>query len=372
MVGPTLIHPERLPVYRRNAIAIAVLVLAGFAGSCASTSSQDGPGPSSYAAPPSHPARIGLQPIYRPFFDELKDEGDWTLIEPYGWCFRPRVNFVAWRPYLEGWWEPSDYWGWIWNTNEPYGWVTYHYGAWFYDSYQGWVWQPGPVWGPAWVAWVAVGDYVGWAPLGPSQWDGFGEVPGGMFTFAGARQLASRDVGQQALYLTRLPETNAPARAIVNVGRANGVAFNRGPDFLMLQQMGAPIPERIDGATLPRVRLGTAAAKPNEADLLARTNRVTAEAVREWRALREQGIAPPALPPGVRTPGKPPVPAAKPPTPPTPARKPGSGDAIHDVGTKPASEPGSRDSTATGSRPERREHADGPARPADRDTTRDR
>ena len=63
-------------MYRRIAVAIAVLVLAGFAGSCASTSGQDSPGPSSYAAPPPHPARLGLQPIYRPFFDELKDEGD--------------------------------------------------------------------------------------------------------------------------------------------------------------------------------------------------------------------------------------------------------------------------------------------------------
>jgi len=110
-----------------------------------------------YSPPPQDPARIGLQPMYRPFFDELKDDGDWTLIEPYGWCFRPRVNFVAWRPYVDGWWEPSDYYGWVWTSTEPFGAITYHYGAWFYDEYQGWVWEPGLIWGPAWVAWAAAG-----------------------------------------------------------------------------------------------------------------------------------------------------------------------------------------------------------------------
>lgn len=307
-------------MHRRIAAWIAALAITCSIGSCAGTGGADAPRASAYAAPAQHPARIGLQPMYRPFFDELKDEGDWTLIEPYGWCFRPRVNFVAWRPYLDGWWEPSDSWGWIWNTNEPFGWITYHYGAWFYDSYQGWVWQPGPVWGPAWVAWVEVGDYLGWAPLGPSQWDSFSEVPGGMFTFAGARTLAAHDVGQQALYLTRLPETSAPAREIVNLGRANGVAFNRGPDFTKLMMMGSPVPERVEDTALPRLKLGPGVARPNEADLLARTSRVTAEAVRELRAFRERGVAPPgpqspAPMPGVRgriSSPRQPAPAAEP------------------------------------------------------------
>ncbi len=355
-------------MHRRIAIWTAALFLAALAGSCAVTDGQDGYGRSAYSPPPQDPARIGLQPIYRPFFDALKDEGDWTLIEPYGWCFRPRVNFVAWRPYGDGWWEPSDSWGWIWNTHEPFGWITYHYGGWFYDSYQGWVWQPGSVWGPAWVAWVEVGDYVGWAPLGPSQWDGFSQVPGGMFTFADARQLASRDMGQQALYLTRLPETSAPTREIANVGHADGIAFNRGPDFTRLLQLGAAVPEHVDGNALPRVRLGAASVQPNEEDLRASTARVTTEAVREWRALREHGIAPPAsAAAGVRTPVMTPVAPAKPGAPSAPTRgtgKPGK----HDRASKgkqpgPAHEPARRDSAAADERP---------SRPADRNSMRGR
>jgi hypothetical protein len=347
-------------VYRRIAIAFLTLVLAGLVGSCAATDNANDPGPSAYAPPAQEPARMGLAPIYRPFIDALKDEGDWTLIEPYGWCFRPRVNFVAWRPYLDGWWEPSDSWGWIWNTDEPFGWITYHYGAWFYDSYQGWVWQPGPVWGPAWVAWVEAGDYVGWAPLAPATWDGFGAVPGGIFTYAGAQQLASRDVGQQALYLTHLPETKAPARAIVNIGRVNGVAFNRGPDPFWLQEKGAPIPALADPAAIPRARLGTIPVKPNEADLLARTNRVTAEGQREWRALRQQGIAPPPLPAGSVPSRRLAPPDLRPAKPPVPVAKPGVKDESR------------RDSTAAPGRPARRAPDERPARPADRDSTRDR
>ena len=346
----------------RLPLLASFLLLALAAGSCAVTEGPAASGLSAYAPPSQHPARIGLQPMYRPFFDALKDDGDWTLIEPYGWCFRPRVNYVAWRPYLEGWWEPSDSWGWIWNTDESFGWITYHYGAWFYDSYQGWVWQPGPVWGPAWVAWVEVGDYVGWAPLGPSQWDRFGEVPGGMFTFADMRQLASRDMGQQALYLTNLPETTAPAHALMNVGRVNGVAFNRGPDLTRMQVLGAPLPAHSDGSALPRVRLGAAATRPNEADLLARTTRATTEAVREWRVLREQGVAPP--PAGVRSQPKPVTPPTKPPAPAAPVARPGVHDRIpKGEQPRPAHEPAREDSIAAGERP---------ADPAGRDSTRAR
>ena len=152
------------------------------------------------------------------------------------------------------------------------------------------MWQPGPVWGPAWVAWVEVGDYVGWAPLAPGQWDGFARrARRHVHVRAGARQLAARDVGQQALYLTRLPETGAPAREIVNVGRANGVAFNRGPDFVTLQRMGAPVPERVDASTLPRVKLSAPAVHAErERTWRAHEPRDRPRRLREWRAYKDR------------------------------------------------------------------------------------
>ena len=36
------------------------------------------------------------------------DYGDWVLIEPYGYVFRPRVGFDTWHPYWDGFWAPTD------------------------------------------------------------------------------------------------------------------------------------------------------------------------------------------------------------------------------------------------------------------------
>ena len=127
----------------RTVLALAVaLTLAG----CASTGYQA-------VSPTMSAAKAGLQPEYRIFYDALEEYGDWNLIEPYGYVFRPRVSFVAWQPYQEGFWVPSDVWGWVWISSEPFGWATYHYGTWMNDRFQGWVWVPGLDWGPAWVSW---------------------------------------------------------------------------------------------------------------------------------------------------------------------------------------------------------------------------
>src|SRR5262249_32983147 len=31
----------------------------------------------------------------------------------------------------------------------------------------GWLWYPGRIWGPGWVNWCTVGNWVGWAPINP-------------------------------------------------------------------------------------------------------------------------------------------------------------------------------------------------------------
>ena len=113
-------------------------------------------------------ARAGLSAEYRVFYDALQDYGDWPLIEPFGYVFRPygtRDETGARTSTATG--RPREMYGWVWISSEPYGWATYHYGDWFYDDYQGWVWIPGLDWGPAWVSWVKTPDYIGWAPLFP-------------------------------------------------------------------------------------------------------------------------------------------------------------------------------------------------------------
>lgn len=325
---------------RRSLLRFALLVALAVPLGCAVPDTADVDSGAGYATPPAPPAmsaaRLGLAPAYRAFYDALEGQGDWVLIEPYGWVFRPNVNFDAWRPYQRGWWEASDTFGWIWNSADDFGWVTDHYGSWFYDSYQGWVWQPGPVWGPAWVAWVGAGDYVGWAPLAPVAYTDYARVPGGPFTFAPAQTIGTTRAGVEALYVRTPPSTRDPVMEITNVARVNGVAFNRGPDPQQLQRMGAIVAPRGDDPAPRRVKLPALDA-PAESDLLQRTRR----ALSWWS----------------RTP-QPPAPSNAPAVTPAPAGKPA---------------PAPADSGAAGARDRRRADAPpgAPSRPgAPRDSTR--
>src|SRR5438093_2679238 len=169
--------------------------------SCATT----GPttGPTSMPA-----ARAGLRAEYRVFYDELQDYGDWVLIEPYGFVFRPRTRFGNWSPYYDGFWSPSDSYGWVWVSGEPFGWATYHYGAWINDDYQGWVWVPGLEWAPAWVAWTGNQSYVGWAALAPSG------DPAGRFLVVPVRDMGATDLRSHVLPPERATTALASAKPI--------------------------------------------------------------------------------------------------------------------------------------------------------------
>jgi hypothetical protein len=101
------------------------------------------------------------------FYEDLRPHGRWIEIGGYGRCWYPVGVVRGWRPYTVGRWVYTDY-GWSWESEEAWGFATYHYGRWFEDSRYGWVWVPGSTWAPAWVAWRSGGGYVGWAPLGPS------------------------------------------------------------------------------------------------------------------------------------------------------------------------------------------------------------
>jgi probable HAF family extracellular repeat protein len=102
---------------------------------------------------------------YDVFYSRLSPEGTWIEAGSYGYCFRPRVA-RDWRPYEDGHWIWTDR-GWCWDSNEPFGWATYHYGRWVRIGGTGWCWVPGHQWAPAWVSWRESDDYVGWAPLPP-------------------------------------------------------------------------------------------------------------------------------------------------------------------------------------------------------------
>lgn len=236
------------------------------------------------ASPPPlpSPARIGLPRIYRPFVDALEASGDWVLIEPYGWLFRPRVNTVAWRPYREGYWEASDVYGWIWNSQDEFGWITDHYGSWFYDRFQGWVWQPGAVWGPAWVAWVASDDQIGWAPLAPEEYRGWDEVPGGAFLFASAQQFDLSGGAMGAMFARELPVVKGQLEPVGAEVVVEGKRLILGPSLERIRQMGGMARPR-DEALPRKLPLDSNAQVPA---LDARVRAALQAAKREWSAAR--------------------------------------------------------------------------------------
>ena len=299
----------------RPLFGLALLACLATSLSCAVADAPDAYGNGGYAAPPAPPApsaaRIGLAPAYRSFYDALEGEGDWTLIEPYGWVFRPKVNFDSWRPYQQGWWEPSDAFGWIWNSADAFGWVTDHYGSWFYDTYQGWVWQPGPVWGPAWVAWVSAGDYIGWAALGPADYDEYSTAPAGIFTFTLAQQFGSMSSNSQALFVMRPPVSDRPVSEIANFTRRGRVAFNRGPDATLLQRLGGIVAPAPDEPSIRRVKLPEVE-PPGESELLLRNRRAVSAGLRELAQTRVSAPTPVPSPPRPAPPAPAPAPQVAP------------------------------------------------------------
>jgi hypothetical protein len=115
------------------------------------------------AAPEAAPVTATL-----PYFQsQLAPYGNWITLPGYGLCWQPVVD-PGWRPYYDGGnWAYTDE-GWYWQSDYPWGDITFHYGRWAYTA-GGWVWVPGYDYAPAWVVWRHADDdgYVGWAPLPP-------------------------------------------------------------------------------------------------------------------------------------------------------------------------------------------------------------
>jgi hypothetical protein len=126
---------------------------------------------------PVPPAQAQVQISFGIFYDRLADHGYWVRYEPYGFVWIPTVVSADWAPYTHGRWIYTDRFGWYFVSDEPFAWAAYHYGRWGFDPDIGWFWVPGTTWAPAWVAWRAGPDYVGWAPLPPRR-------DGVRFTFA--------------------------------------------------------------------------------------------------------------------------------------------------------------------------------------------
>lgn len=100
------------------------------------------------------------------FYTALAPYGEWIELNDGMTVWHPFMMARNWEPYTIGHWEwTAD--GWYWDSDEPFGYITYHYGRWYNDDYYGWIWVPDDQWAPAWVEWRYDDEYIGWAPLSP-------------------------------------------------------------------------------------------------------------------------------------------------------------------------------------------------------------
>jgi hypothetical protein len=159
-------------------------------------------------------------------FPVLNAYGNWIDVGPYGRVWQPAV-MSDWRPYTNGQWVWSDR-GWMWDSDEPFGWVVYHYGYWTQMESLGWVWVPGNDWSPARVNWYTENDYIGWAPMAPPQASYPGAYQSGYenyWTVVPAPQFTRLNVGAY--------RTTPPRQPLPSAGRAKAV--ERPPDIITIQ-----------------------------------------------------------------------------------------------------------------------------------------
>jgi probable HAF family extracellular repeat protein len=175
---------------------------------------------------------------YNVFYSDLSsDEGNWVEAGNYGYCFRPRVS-RDWRPYQDGHWVWTDR-GWYWDSNERFGWATYHYGRWADISGTGWCWVPGNQWAPAWVSWRQSDEDVGWAPLPPeadysgngiSSWsDSYYDIGPAAYAFISYSHWHEPSYARYIESPRRNLQIFSQTRNVTNIVTNNNVINNFGP-----------------------------------------------------------------------------------------------------------------------------------------------
>jgi DNA segregation ATPase FtsK/SpoIIIE-like protein len=179
------------------------------------------------------------------FYDDLAPYGNWIERPSYGWVWTPRAVASSWRPYQNGHWVYSDE-GWVWVTDEPYGWATYHYGRWYDDPELGWSWVPGDTWGPSWVSFQEGDDYVGWAPLPPGVDVSVGFSGGGYaygispaaYLFVPERNFLAPRLGGYYVGRDRIGQFWGRTRNFTNYRHQGGRWYNQGVPVDRFQRFG--------------------------------------------------------------------------------------------------------------------------------------
>jgi len=134
----------------------------------------------------------------RLFYDVLAPYGTWSDDPRLGLVWVPSADGVgsSFVPYgTQGRWTYRDvplgqasqmsetspasqarnsFHDWVWVSELPWGWVTFHYGRWAYTADRGWAWIAGRKYSGAWVDWrsphgAGAEAIVGWGPTPPSH-----------------------------------------------------------------------------------------------------------------------------------------------------------------------------------------------------------
>jgi hypothetical protein len=107
----------------------------------------------------------------REFSPHLAPYGFWVDDPFYGRVWVPTRAAVGpgFAPYVSsGHWELTAGDEWLWVSDYPFGWITFHYGRWVWASNGSWGWVPGYTYAPAWVDFrIGSTGYIGWGPVAP-------------------------------------------------------------------------------------------------------------------------------------------------------------------------------------------------------------
>ncbi len=190
---------------------------------------------------------------YETFYSSLAPYGSWIELDNGVTVWRPDNLSRGWTPYRYGnWLWTND--GWYWNSDEPFGFIVYHYGRWYYDDYYGWIWVPDDVWAPAWVQWRYDNDYIGWAPLPPYANFSIGigirfsnswTTPYSYWHYVSYRHMCDRNVYRYFVPDRMKYMLYSQTRFRTNYGYSDGRVINRGVDVdFVRQRSGIRITER--------------------------------------------------------------------------------------------------------------------------------
>ena len=156
--------------------------------------------------------------------------------------------------------------------------------------------MPGLDWAPAWVAWSANDQYVGWAPLGPNGNPSVTPTGGG-YHFVARSDLGSTDLRSHVLPAAQAAKVADATEPIENMAEVEHVVVNRGPRIDWIEAAAGPLPRaRIqDVAPIGRARpveTGSSGAAPTPAPANEFKKSAEAEA-RRTRTIMQQKQAQP-------------------------------------------------------------------------------